>query len=101
MVGIRFFVCRGKITTVSSDTIRRHKIHSASLRPFFHKYFVPCVVLFDFFYVWGWDSVVDLMTRLGARLPQESWLDSRRIEGIFILSLVSRQSLGRTYLPIQ
>jgi len=51
MLGILFFVCCGAITTVSSDTIRRHKIHTASLRPFFHKYFVPCVVLFDFFFM--------------------------------------------------
>jgi hypothetical protein len=51
MLGIRFFVCRGAITAVSSDSItsRRHEIHTASLRPFSYKYFVPCVVLFDFF----------------------------------------------------
>jgi hypothetical protein len=48
MLGIRFFVCRGAITSVSSDTFRRHKIYIASLRQFFHKYFVSCVVLFDF-----------------------------------------------------
>jgi len=53
MQGIRFFVCRGAITAVSSDAIRRHKIRTASLRPFFHKYFVLCVVLFDFFLCLG------------------------------------------------
>jgi hypothetical protein len=53
MLGIRFFVCRGTITAVSSDTTRRHKIYTASLRSFFHKYFVPCVVLFDFFLCLG------------------------------------------------
>ena len=49
MLGIRFSVCRGAITAVSSDTIRRPKIHNVSPRPVFHKYFVPCLIFFDFF----------------------------------------------------
>lgn len=50
------------------------------------------------FYVWCRDSVIGIMTRSWAGLPQESWLDSRRVEETFIMSRLSRQAPG-TLVP--